>query len=207
MVRGAFRERQWSLREDEIIRVAQEYLETRGYYGMSMDDISDTVGISKATLYQHFESKEALAATSLARQIQQFIAWVETEKVDDETPGQALERVFRKLIHGRHSFGTALMSDPIGAQDLFRRICQNADLKNQFERMSDLIQGLVERAQASGEVISSVSPEFVTQTMFSLIDSPNHQRLIETGRISLDQMTNGLVKVFFAGIQPRHGRN
>lgn len=207
MVRGAFRERQWVVREDEIIRVAQEFLETRGYFGMSMDDISERVGISKATLYQHFDSKETLVARSFARQIQRFLSWIEDEKVEGETPGQALERVFRKLVYGRFSFGQALLNDPIGAQDLFQRICRNRELKEQFGRMSDLVQGLVEKAQSSGEIISIVSSEFVTQTIFSLIDSPNHFRLIESGKLSIEQMANGLVKVFFAGIQPRQGRN
>jgi AcrR family transcriptional regulator len=207
VVRGAFRERQWSFREDEIIRAAQEYLETRGYFGMSMDDISERVGISKATLYQHFDSKEALVAKALARHVHAFITLVETEMVEGETPGKALERVFRKLIYGRYAFGRALLNDSIGAQDLYQRLCTNDELNQEFKRMGELVQGLVARAQASGEIISSVSAEFVTQTIFSLIDSPNHFRLVENGKLSLDQMANGLVKVFFAGIQPRQGRN
>lgn len=43
-----------------ILAVALELFSTRGYAGTSMRDISETLGMTKAALYYHFESKEQI---------------------------------------------------------------------------------------------------------------------------------------------------
>ena len=50
----SLKERQWKLREDAILDAVAELLSTKGYNAMTMDDIANLVGISKATLYLHF---------------------------------------------------------------------------------------------------------------------------------------------------------
>ena len=67
MNRVSLRERQRQVREDTILDIAHELMVTRGYANTSMDDHAGQVGISKATLYQHFPSKEELAITVIGR--------------------------------------------------------------------------------------------------------------------------------------------
>jgi AcrR family transcriptional regulator len=43
-----------------ILAVALELFSTRGYAGTSMRDIAETMGMTKAALYYHFESKEQI---------------------------------------------------------------------------------------------------------------------------------------------------
>ncbi|HET6966654.1 MAG TPA: TetR/AcrR family transcriptional regulator, partial [Ornithinibacter sp.] len=43
-----------------IVDAALASFETKGFHATSVDDIADAVGISRATLYQYFESKEQL---------------------------------------------------------------------------------------------------------------------------------------------------
>ena len=43
-----------------ILKTSGELLSQRGYYGVSMSDIADKVGITKAALYYHFTSKDDL---------------------------------------------------------------------------------------------------------------------------------------------------
>lgn len=47
-------------RHDLILARATEVFGTRGYHNVSMDDVADQAGISKALVYQHFESKDEL---------------------------------------------------------------------------------------------------------------------------------------------------
>ena len=46
--------------KEKILREAANLFSERGYFGISMDEIALNVGISKATLYYHFESKESI---------------------------------------------------------------------------------------------------------------------------------------------------
>jgi TetR/AcrR family transcriptional repressor of nem operon len=60
---------------DHILRVARELLQTRSYLGFSFQDIADRVGIRKASLYHHFESKETLGVEVIRGAAQQFKDW------------------------------------------------------------------------------------------------------------------------------------
>jgi AcrR family transcriptional regulator len=47
-------------RYDLILESAVDVLGSRGYHNVSMDDIAEAAGVSKALVYQHFESKDDL---------------------------------------------------------------------------------------------------------------------------------------------------
>ena len=46
--------------KETILKTAGSLFSQRGYFGVSMQDIADELSITKAALYYHFESKEAL---------------------------------------------------------------------------------------------------------------------------------------------------
>ena len=66
-----------------ILAAALELFSTRGYAGTSMRDIAETMGMTKAALYYHFESKEQIleAVTEPIR--------VEMDRFLDEATGPA----------------------------------------------------------------------------------------------------------------------
>jgi AcrR family transcriptional regulator len=47
-------------RQSLILRHAAEMFGSRGYHNVSMEDVAEHAGISKALIYQHFESKDQL---------------------------------------------------------------------------------------------------------------------------------------------------
>lgn len=52
-------------RRDELIALASELFASRGYSGVTMDDIGAAAGVSGPALYHHFASKEALLGEML----------------------------------------------------------------------------------------------------------------------------------------------
>jgi AcrR family transcriptional regulator len=52
-------------RRDEILEVAVGLFATRGYHGVSMDDIGAAAGVTGPALYHHFAGKEAMLAAAL----------------------------------------------------------------------------------------------------------------------------------------------
>ncbi|MEM8621243.1 MAG: TetR/AcrR family transcriptional regulator [Actinomycetota bacterium] len=47
-------------RREQILDVALGVFATAGFYGASMNDVADAVGVTKPVLYQHFDSKHDL---------------------------------------------------------------------------------------------------------------------------------------------------
>jgi AcrR family transcriptional regulator len=62
----AFRKRK-KLRKEEIVAEATRLFAERGYEGTSMGDLAECVGLRKASLFHHFESKDTLYATVLSQ--------------------------------------------------------------------------------------------------------------------------------------------
>lgn len=63
-------------RETQILAAAAREFAAKGYDASSMQDIANTVGISKATLYHYFKSKEALAHHLSNRTIEDMYGYV-----------------------------------------------------------------------------------------------------------------------------------
>src|SRR5947209_13012623 len=53
-------------RRDEILEIAVALFATRGYHGVSMDDIGAAAGVTGPALYHHFAGKEAMLVAALA---------------------------------------------------------------------------------------------------------------------------------------------
>ena len=52
-------------RRDEILEIAVALFATRGYHGVSMDDIGAAAGVTGPALYHHFAGKEAMLVAAL----------------------------------------------------------------------------------------------------------------------------------------------
>ncbi|MEJ3742317.1 TetR/AcrR family transcriptional regulator [Actinomycetes bacterium KLBMP 9797] len=52
-------------RRDEIIEIAVGLFASRGYHGVSMDDIGSAAGVTGPALYHHFAGKEAMLVAAL----------------------------------------------------------------------------------------------------------------------------------------------
>ena len=54
------KQRELAQRDELFLQVARDLLLEGGYHGLTMAAIAKTTGFAKATLYQRFESKDAL---------------------------------------------------------------------------------------------------------------------------------------------------
>ena len=50
---------------DELLRHAENLVRRRGYSGFSYADVSERVGIRKASIHYHFPTKEIMVSTVL----------------------------------------------------------------------------------------------------------------------------------------------
>lgn len=65
MVRDGTAHRQFGARRTEILRAAAALFASRGFHGVSIDDLGRAVGTSGPALYRHFPGKESLLAAML----------------------------------------------------------------------------------------------------------------------------------------------
>lgn len=80
---------------DNILDVAQDLLQTRGYNGISYQDIADAVGIRKASIHYHFATKAALGAALVKRYRARWNTFL--QEIDRSTGDDAWARLDRYL--------------------------------------------------------------------------------------------------------------
>lgn len=78
------------VREQQMIEAASVLFGEQGYHAVSMDQIAETVGISKPMLYAYFESKEGLCIACLRRAGADAINAIGTSYEATNTAEQAL---------------------------------------------------------------------------------------------------------------------
>ncbi|MBM4724828.1 TetR family transcriptional regulator [Rhodococcus hoagii] len=76
-----------------MLGAASELFAAKGYTGTSMRDIASATGMLAGSLYYHFESKEALAATMVADLRDDILAATQQEADPSDTPIEALSPV------------------------------------------------------------------------------------------------------------------
>lgn len=86
---------------ERILNESQRLIQTRSFHGFSFQDVAAAVGIRKASLYHHFDSKDDVALAVLERAADWSRA--EFEKVRAEAPADRLEAYFAmfRAIHGK----------------------------------------------------------------------------------------------------------
>ena len=106
-------------RRDAIVAVAQKEFAANGYAGTSMSQIAARVGGSKATLYNHFKSKEELFVAVVERKCAQIREMLNQAEMENSGDLRATLTNF-----GEHFLELILSDDSIGT---FRLATAEAD--------------------------------------------------------------------------------
>jgi TetR/AcrR family transcriptional repressor of nem operon len=139
---------------EKILDAAQDLIQTRSFHGFSFQDVADRVGIRKASLYHHFDSKDAVALAVLERSAD----WVRTQltKVDGEDPAARLERYFEmfRAIHGKGE-----------------RMCPGGSFASVFGGVSSSVQSTLHRfTKLHLDLLESIIREGVERGQFQIKD-------------------------------------
>lgn len=81
----------------QILNVAQGLIQERGVNGMSFKDISEIIGIRRASIHHHFETKEKLLEVLITRYSQQY-GGTATEIVESDASAKQKLMRYMKLF-------------------------------------------------------------------------------------------------------------
>ncbi len=123
-------------RKQEILEVATELVQTHGYSAFSYHDLSERLGITKASIHHHFAGKADLGFAVAEKCLQDIAAALTASKQSSNDPWKQIEGYF------------AIVSSDIRSQE---RICPagstQADInvvpEPMAEKMIELVQYIV----------------------------------------------------------------
>ena len=100
VVRGRPRLFDDATRRERVVAAAEHVFVEEGYSAASMDDIARRAGMSKKTIYQVFETKDALFAAVIDSRKAELAAMIEGEGADASRPPDEVLRAFLRRIAG-----------------------------------------------------------------------------------------------------------
>ncbi|KAA2235660.1 TetR/AcrR family transcriptional regulator [Salinarimonas soli] len=169
--KSARRPRADALRNRERILEAAKAVFSAGGPDASLEAVAREAGVGIGTLYRHFPTREALFEAVYRREVQQLADLADQLKVDAE-PCEALRRWLRANVEF-----VATKKGMVAALAL--AVDKRSDLTAlSFERLTEAVGGLLERAAQAGEIRSDIGPEDVLRALIGMCylhDKPGWQ--------------------------------
>jgi AcrR family transcriptional regulator len=152
---------------DSVTDVAFAIFAERGFDAASMEDVARAAGITKASIYHHVPSKEALLARGLDRALSALFGVLEEPAATTGTPRARLIAIVTRAAE-------ITMSMRAEVSVLFRVRGNSATELDAMERRRDFdhrITELVRAAQAAGELRSDIDAALLVRLIFGMSNS------------------------------------
>jgi TetR/AcrR family transcriptional regulator, transcriptional repressor for nem operon len=154
---------------DAAVEAAAEAFWEKGYGATSLDDLTDRLGIGRASLYNAFGDKRALLLEAMNAYLSDSTRQL-NEALANHRPGKvaladALEAV--ASCEGRAAMGCMCVNVGVELhgqdEDIQRAIVAN------IERMEDTFFALIKRGQGDGSVRTDVDPRASARAVAALV--------------------------------------
>ncbi|MBW4015390.1 TetR/AcrR family transcriptional regulator [Moraxella osloensis] len=170
MKKLTFKQRMMLERESLIIETVNHLLATKGYDAMTVDEIADTVGIAKASLYRHFPSKEALGMAALVDIMHKALEVINQLNATDQTAIDKLKALTQWAM--RLKLAQKMPNLPSENSQLRELLIANDDYTNNLVMLSDSIGEWIEQAQAEGRLQSNLPGLAILYTLYARACDP-----------------------------------
>lgn len=201
MPRGRYQQKQWETRQHAIVDALEVLSAERGFANVTMDDLAEQVGISKATLYQHFDSKDALLKHLMALHEDRFLAWL--EETGSFSPLERLTRIMRYMAEGHIAPLRGLIN--LGRDEALPVFRRSPDLVARHDQIVCQLADVIRQGQAQGQIAPDLDPTAIISAMLALsnvsmgsLNPPQCNEIIKTREGYIDQM----ITLFERALQP-----
>ena len=198
--RRSFKERIHQTREEAILQTTCQLLGEKGFDTMTMDDVAQGVGIAKASLYKHFNSKEDLCCAAMV----QVLGRVRSYPPPPPPPPAPLDQL-RAVV--RWSLERLLAQEmpllPSRNSTLREVLMANSEYIDGLVRASDQIGQWITQAQAEGSVDPTLPPLVVLYTLYARACDPVVGFLRESGQYTEEDIVELVLRTCFDGLSAR----
>ena len=186
-------------REEAIVVSVNRLLAEKGFETMTMDEVAADVGIAKASLYKHFNSKEELAGAAMIRVLERALEQVDV--LERDGPPREIDRL-KAMTRWTLDLQLAGEMPSLPAQNsaLRNALIANKAYLDRLMRLSDRLGAWITAAQSAGHLNAALPPELVLYTLFARACDPVLSLLKVSGNLSDDQIAEALISTCFDGL-------
>ncbi len=188
------------MNRDEIIHAAAQIFRKKGYDATSMQDIADAVGLQKASLYHHVQSKQEILLVILDHALDLMIDDLEAVLASTGGPEDKLRRAVRATI------GRLTEDRDLAGVLLLEHRSLEPKLRARHISRRDRYDALWRRLLQSGIDAGALRPVDVQLTAFALLGVQNWMITWyrKEGRLSVEDIADAFTDLFLQGLRADH---
>jgi len=186
----------------QIIEAATRLFARKGFYGTSISDLTQEVGLTKGALYHHFADKDAIFFAVVESVESVWGEAVAEEVVAGTSSLDQISILFTKHAEliSRNEFMCLMMSNLMNEMGSVNPKYSSV-LENSYEQFILFVEQILVVGQAKGEIRSDVDPRLLALNIVGILKSIGcypHLERIPVDRIA---MANSLKEVLLDGLR------
>ncbi len=195
----SFHEQVFQVREAAIVTAVNRILSEKGFESMSVDAVAAEVGIGKASLYKHFDSKEALAAAAMAFVLESALA--QAARLDADAALRAIDRI-RAMARWavERQLSGEMPALPMQNSGLRAAMAANRTYLDRLTRLGDQMGAWITAARADGQLDAGLPAEMTLYALFTKGCDPVVFIMKESGQYTDTQIADWAVRACFSGL-------
>ena len=213
-LKKSFKAQMLEAREQAITDSVNRLLSEKGFDAMTVDEVAAEVGIAKASLYKHFNSKEELACAAMVQAMQKAQAFLEelqapsTSQTAAEAQAQGPSFALSKLKATTRwtlelKLAGQMPSLPSHNSSLRASLMASRPYMDGLMNVSDILGAWIVQAQKDGDINPALPPIAVLYTLYARACDPVVEFLKMSELHSNEEIIEMVMGTCFDGLMAR----
>ncbi len=182
--------------KEKILKNASDMFITYGFKSVTMDDIANEIGVSKKTIYQHFDNKTKLVEATTMHLFEIISHGIDCICALDKNP---IEELFDIKSFVMQHLKDEKSSPQYQLQKYYPKIAATLKAK-QFEVMQDCVKENLEKGVKNNLFRSDINIDFISRIYFNCMVSLKDQDLFPLHNFSMNMLMENYLEYHLRGI-------
>ena len=206
-LKKSFKAQMLEAREQAITASVNRLLSEKGFDAMTVDEVAAEVGIAKASLYKHFNSKEELACAAMVQAMQKAEAFLldlnqaEAQAPTSCGPMNKLMATARWVLQLK--LAGEMPSLPSQNSTLRASLMASKPYMDGLMKVSDMLGAWILQAQKEGFINQALPPLAVLYTLYARACDPVVEFLKMSELHTDEEIIDIIMTTCFAGLSAR----
>jgi AcrR family transcriptional regulator len=181
---------------ERIVTAARSHFFQHGFRGVTMDDLASEMGMSKKTLYVHFQSKRELLDAAIEQKLSGFGTEMDAVQGAREDFADTLRRLLECMRRQAQEIGATFVRD-LSKEDpsLFLKI-----KTRRREIIGRTFGRVLGAGQKAGAVRRDVSADLLVEILLGVADAVATPENLAVKRMTPSEVLSAILSVFLNGV-------
>ena len=185
-------------RNKSILEKAEKLISKKGVANVTMQEIAESVGVAKGTLYLHYKSKEQLLFSLIVPKLHLLIE--DLKEINDEMKSVNEQMEQAIIVMYRSDFFSFINQNYEYMHKLFNKEYSN-ELNDILDDILVIITQMIERGKKRGDFDTEIPTEFLAHQFLHLFDPQTYKSLVSTNHCNELDFINYTVNFYLNSLK------